>query len=132
MKPAFKSDEIHERRVTTVSSVAPRHSKMSDEPNPNASPQPPVQLNGLFEQCVVCGHRKPVLTEFEYAAIRKLTEAFPDGVSRDELIRVAGPDAHAILTTLRKKDTGWASVIMMPSRSGRGVYRLISPRKPHP
>ena len=86
----------------------------------------PVQLGGLFDPCVVAGHTKPPLGELEYQAVKMLVDSFPNAVPREELARRVGDDVHSILTQLRKKDTGWASAILMPSRSGRGGYRLIA------
>lgn len=73
---------------------------------------------------MVAGHRKPPLGEPEYRLVQALLAAFPAALSRDQIEQVAGPDAHQLLMSLRKKDTSWASVIQVPTRSGRGGYRI--------
>ncbi|MCB9851750.1 MAG: winged helix-turn-helix domain-containing protein [Phycisphaerales bacterium] len=71
------------------------------------------------------GHPKPALGPAEYAVVAALIEAHPEPLTREQLERAAGPEAHRVLLALRKKDTSWSSAILIPSRSGRGGYRIL-------
>ncbi|MCA9254006.1 MAG: hypothetical protein KDA33_00145 [Phycisphaerales bacterium] len=87
--------------------------------------EPVVELGGPGMPCRVLGHPKPALSAAEYAVVSALMDAFPEPISRTQLETAAGPDAHRVLLALRKKDTSWSSAILIPSRSGRGGYRLL-------
>lgn len=84
-----------------------------------------MQLSGPGMPCRVLGHPKPALNPEEFAVVAALMDAYPEALSRAQLERAAGPDAHRVLLALRKKDTSWSSAILIPSRSGRGGYRLL-------
>ncbi len=86
----------------------------------------PVVLQGKSRHCLVLGKRKPPLSDCEYAVVRALLDAFPKGIVPAEMERIAGNGAHETIARLRKKDSGWAEVILMPSRSRRVGYRLIN------
>ena len=87
--------------------------------------EPVVELSGPGMPCRVLGHPKPALSSAEYEVVAALKNAFPEPLTRKQLEAVAGSDAHRILLALRKKDTSWSSAILIPSRSGRGGYRLL-------
>jgi hypothetical protein len=86
----------------------------------------PVVLQGKAKHCLVLGKKKPPLSDCEYAVVRALIEAFPRGIAPIELEKIAGDGANKTIARLRKKDSGWAEVILMPSRSQRVGYRLIN------
>lgn len=84
-----------------------------------------VFLSGPGNPCRVMGHPKPALSPAEYAVVAALIAAYPRPLSRKQLELAAGADAHRVLMALRKKDTSWSSAILVPSRGGRGGYRLL-------
>ena len=86
----------------------------------------PVVLHGKAKHCLVLGKKKPPLSDSEYAVVRALVNAFPKGIAPSDLEKIAGVEAHETIARLRKKDSGWAEVILMPSRSRRVGYRLIN------
>ena len=97
-----------------------------DEKSATATTEAPVRLPTPTGPCFVLGQKKPALTKREYEAVKALLDVYPGGLSATELERKVGVGTHEILTRLRKKDSAWAAVILMPTRAGRGGYRLTS------
>gem|GEM_PF-1814985 len=84
-----------------------------------------VELRGPGEPCLVLGHTKPALGAREYALVSALLSAYPSSLNEKEMKARFGDDAHELVMALRKKDTSWSQAILVPSRSGRGGYRLL-------
>jgi len=91
----------------------------------NSQRRPPIELIGPGKPCRVLGRTKPALSEGEFRVVKALADAYPDALTREALQFAAGKQAHRILLALRKKDTSWASAILVPTRSVRGGYRLL-------
>lgn len=91
--------------------------------------QPPVQIRTPSGPCLVLGQKKPALTKREYEAVKVLLDAYPSEIDTVKFEQKVGKGGHEVLARLRKKDSAWAAVILMPTRTGRGGYRLTSSRK---
>jgi len=74
---------------------------------------------------MVLGHVKPALGPREYAVISGLLSVYPSALNEKQMKAQFGDDAHELVMALRKKDTSWSQAILVPSRSGRGGYRLL-------
>jgi hypothetical protein len=84
-----------------------------------------VKLRTRDQGPIVLGKEKSVLTEGEYNVVKALLDAGEAGLSKDKLDEKSGhTDARKILSRLSKADPGWAAVIRMPGKAGRG-YRIL-------
>jgi hypothetical protein len=87
---------------------------------------PPVKLNEKDHSAIVLGVRKDGLTDARFAVIQALLKVWPEGLSKDQLVRQSGhDDAVNVLKRLAKSDQDWGKVIQLPGKPGR-KYRLLS------
>ena len=111
----------------------PRRSKIQVLPDlksriPSVHPahnHPPITLQREDQPILVLDEPKPCPSTPAYSVLSALAEAYPHGVSREEIEKKAS-DARGILRRLQE-DADWQKVIRMPGRAGTGGYRLVWP-----
>ena len=59
--------------------------------------------------------------------IKRLVDAYPKGLTKDELERSPCGAARTYLRELRKSDKDWAAVLPAPGTRGQGGYRIAWP-----
>lgn len=86
----------------------------------------PVRLNEREEFPVIRGVKVPPLTIARYSIVRAVIAAWPNGLKKDQLIKVTGQgDAHNTFKAIRKLSPEWESVLILPGQIGRGSgYRI--------
>lgn len=79
----------------------------------------PVQLQGLHESVIVLGKEKPALKPRGfYEAMKRLVDAYPDGLSLDKLERHPCGAARKYMAKLCKNDADWKKIIHFPGTKG--------------
>ncbi len=85
----------------------------------------PVVMGKPREPVFVLGKRKGPLTIGRWTALKKLVDAYPNGVDKDTLEKGCG-GARGALTKLQE-DKDFEKVIHLPGGKGKGGYRLVWP-----
>src|SRR5262249_2224152 len=100
--------------------------------NGNCSPTSPesaipaVELGEANEPVRVRGKQKPPLPPAKFSIIRALLDAWPGGLTKDELEEKSGyTNARTVLTDLIKSDTDWALAIERLGHGGSGRCRIL-------
>jgi hypothetical protein len=92
---------------------------------PNCSP---IELGGPNEPVNVINRQLPPLSRPRYEVLRPLVEAYPLGLTEDELKTESRREGCvSIYKGMRKNEPALAQVLALPGRRGRGGYRLEWP-----
>jgi hypothetical protein len=129
------------RRIATESLSPPGSNRAGSEPldatasprpntdaratPPDATHCPMVTLGEPGEPVIVCGQVKPPLSRSKYRIVEALLEAWPAGLTKDELSDKANySDPYKLLKELARSDQDWAEAIVFPGEGYRGGYRI--------
>jgi hypothetical protein len=74
---------------------------------------------------LVCGQRMPVPSPETWELLRRMCQAFPDGLSLGD-VRAIAQNGKRSLVNLAKKDARWAAAIVWRPGKGNGGYRIRS------
>ena len=82
-----------------------------------------VELDGPGLPPILLGRKRQLLTDLQYQIVSRLIEASPNGISKDELLKI-GLGGWVALDKLRKSDPDWATVLPKPGVAWKG-YRIL-------